>query len=44
MFVSILNFKHVYQNFNSSEDGLFLDQEILLHKGILASAIPQIKS
>lgn len=39
----VLNLKDVDQHLNPSEDGLLLDEEVLLHEGVLASAIPKVK-
>ena len=36
----VINFKDVDEHFHSSENGLLLDQEVLLHESILTSTVP----
>ena len=40
----VLDFKHIYENLYASENCLFLNEKILLHEGVLASAVPEIQS
>lgn len=39
----IFNLEDIDKHLYSPEDGLLLDEEILLHEGILSSAIPQVE-
>lgn len=39
----IFNLEDIDKHLHSAEDGLLLDQEILLHEGVLSSAIPQVE-
>lgn len=39
----IFNLEDIDKHFHSPEDGLLLDEEVLLHEGILSSAIPQVE-
>lgn len=38
--LGIFNVEHIDEYLHSSEDGFFLDKEVLLHEGVLASAVP----
>lgn len=39
----VLNLKDVDEHLDSSEDGLLLDEEVLLHEGVLSSTIPKVE-
>ena len=39
----ILDLKDVDEHLDTSEDGLLLHEEVLLHEGILSSAIPKVQ-
>lgn len=43
MLLAVLDLEHVDQHLDSSENSLFLHEEILLHESVLPSTVPQVQ-